>query len=164
MMKITAIVAAVLGSLFFTAPAFSFDVLHSFTGPDGETPAAPLVQGKDGLLYGVAAHGGDFTVLAPDGAERSGNPWHVHEYRAEEFRGLCQRHFGQVDLLGLFHARKLRAHQWAIEHAGWDAIHARLGFTKPFYDRFTPAISVRDFALRRPGLDRALDFLAVLRP
>ena len=54
-----------------------------------------------------------------------------------------------VDLLGLFHARKLRAHQWAIEHAGWDAIHARLGFTKPFYDRFTPAISVRDFALRR---------------
>ena len=28
-----------------------------------------------------------------------------------------------VDLLGLFHARKLRAHQWAIEHAGWDAIH-----------------------------------------
>ena len=68
MMKITAIVAAVLGSLFFTAPAFSFDLLHSFTGPDGETPAAPLVQGKDGLLYGVAAHGGDFTVLAPDGA------------------------------------------------------------------------------------------------
>ena len=68
-----------------------------------------------------------------------------------------------VDLLGLFHARKLRAHQWAIEHAGWDAIHAKLGFTKPFYDRFTPAISVRDFALRRGNLDRALDFLAVLR-
>ena len=103
-------------------------------------------------------------TLAPEGAERSGNPWHVHEYRAEEFRDLCERHFGQVDLLGLFHARKLRAHQWAIEHAGWDAIHARLRFTKPFYDRFTPAISVRDFALRRRGLDRALDFLAVLRP
>ena len=27
-----------------------------------------------------------------------------------------------------------------------------------------PAISVRDFALRRGNLDRALDFLAVLRP
>ena len=72
-------------------------------------------------------------------------------------------HFSSVELLGLFHARKLRAHQWAIEHAGWDAIHAKLGFTKPFYDRFTPAISVRDFALRRGNLDRALDFLAVLR-
>ena len=74
------------------------------------------------------------------------------------------RHFRSVDLLGLFHARKLRAHQWALEHAGWDAVHVRLGITKPFYDRFTPAISTRDFALRRRGLDRALDFLAVLRP
>ena len=78
--------------------------------------------------------------------------------------GLVLATSGSVDLLGLFHARKLRAHQWAIEHAGWDAVHARLRITRPFYDRFTPAISTRDFALRRRGLDRALDFLAVLRP
>jgi SAM-dependent methyltransferase len=103
-------------------------------------------------------------TLAPKGAERSGNPWHVREYRAHEYRALCERHFGSVDLLGLFHARRLRAHQWAIEHAGWDALHARLGITRAFYDRFTPAISTRDFALRRGDLDRALDFLAVLRP
>jgi hypothetical protein len=43
-------------------------------------------------------------------------------------------------------------------------VHARLGVTQRFYDRFTPAISTRDFALRRRNLDRALDFLAVLRP
>jgi uncharacterized repeat protein (TIGR03803 family) len=49
------------------ASATAFTVLHSFTGPDGATPAAPLVQGADGFVYGVAAHGGDFTVLAPDG-------------------------------------------------------------------------------------------------
>jgi SAM-dependent methyltransferase len=103
-------------------------------------------------------------TLAPKGAERSGNPWHVREYRPEEYEALCRRHFGQVDMLGLFHARRLRAHQWAIEHAGWDAVHKRLGITRRFYDRFTPAISVRDFALRRGRLDRALDFLAVLRP
>ncbi len=103
-------------------------------------------------------------TLAPKGAERSGNPWHVREYRAQEYRELCGRHFGSVDLLGLFHARKLRAHQWALEHAAWDAVHARLGITRRFYDRFTPAISTRDFALRRGRLDRALDFLAVLRP
>ena len=48
--------------------------------------------------------------------------------------------------------------------AGWDAVHPRLRLTKPFYDRFTPAISVRDFALRRDDLERALDFVAVLRP
>jgi SAM-dependent methyltransferase len=103
-------------------------------------------------------------TLAPEGAERSGNPWHVREYRPEEYAALCGRHFSQVDMLGLFHARMLRAHQWAIEHAGWDAIHRRLGITERFYDRFTPAISRRDFALRRGRLDRALDFLAVLRP
>ncbi|HTE61599.1 MAG TPA: class I SAM-dependent methyltransferase [Solirubrobacteraceae bacterium] len=102
-------------------------------------------------------------TLAPKGQERSGNPWHVREYRPEEYRALCARHFGRVDLLGLFHARKLRVHQLALERAGWDAIHARLGVTKPFYGRLVPPISERDFRLRRGALDGALDLLAVLR-
>jgi 2-polyprenyl-3-methyl-5-hydroxy-6-metoxy-1,4-benzoquinol methylase len=103
-------------------------------------------------------------TLAPPGAERSGNPWHVREYRPEEFRALCAAHFPRVELFGLFHARKLAAHQVAIERFAWDAIHARLRLTKPFYDRFVPAISARDFALRRDrDLDRALDLVAVLR-
>jgi SAM-dependent methyltransferase len=85
-------------------------------------------------------------TLAPKGAERSGNPWHVREYRAAEYRALCERHFGSVDLLGLFHARRLRAHQWAIEQAGWDAAaRAGCGLTRPFYERLVPAISTRDF-------------------
>lgn len=67
MVKATVILAAVVGTLLLPATALSFGVLHSFTGPDGETPAAPLVQGTDGMLYGVAAHGGDFNVLPPDG-------------------------------------------------------------------------------------------------
>jgi SAM-dependent methyltransferase len=108
-------------------------------------------------------------TLAPEGAEKSDNPWHVKEYRAGEFRALCEAHFGHVELLGLFHARKLRVHELAIRHLGWDALHRRAGLTRPFYDRFTPAISARDFALRRGRprgpwqLDRALDFLAVCR-
>jgi 2-polyprenyl-3-methyl-5-hydroxy-6-metoxy-1,4-benzoquinol methylase len=106
-------------------------------------------------------------TLAPPGAARSGNPWHVTEYRAGEFRALCAAHFAHVELFGLFHARKLRAHEWALRHARWDDVHARLGITERFYDAFTPAISARDFALRseRDGadLDAALDFVAVLR-
>jgi SAM-dependent methyltransferase len=105
-------------------------------------------------------------TLAPKGAERSDNPWHVHEYRAQEFRELCEGTFGRVELYGLFHARKLRAHELALA-LGWDAVHPRLRLTKPFYDRFTPAISARDFVLRpaeRCDLDRALDFIAVCRP
>jgi len=105
-------------------------------------------------------------TLAPEGAEKSENPWHVKEYRAEEFRALCAAHFPQVELFGLFHARKLAVHEFAIRKLGWDAVHRRLGFTRVFYDRFTPAISARDFALR-PGddarLSGALDFVAVCR-
>ena len=36
-------------------------------------------------------------TLAPEGAERSGNPWHVHEYRPEEFKALLGGHFASVD-------------------------------------------------------------------
>jgi 2-polyprenyl-3-methyl-5-hydroxy-6-metoxy-1,4-benzoquinol methylase len=101
-------------------------------------------------------------TLAPPGESRSGNPWHVREYRAEEFAALCRAEFEDVELLGLFHARKLRVHAWALS-LGWDRFHAALGITKPFYARFTPAINARDFHLRDDDLDRALDFLAVCR-
>jgi SAM-dependent methyltransferase len=104
-------------------------------------------------------------TLAPKGAERSDNPWHVHEYRAQEFEGLCREHFASVALFGLFHARRLRVHELALR-LGWDSVHPRLGLTEHFYGWFTPAISVSDFALRPRGqadLDRALDFVAVCR-
>jgi 2-polyprenyl-3-methyl-5-hydroxy-6-metoxy-1,4-benzoquinol methylase len=104
-------------------------------------------------------------TLAPEGAEKSENPWHIKEYRAEEFRALCTAHFSDVEVFGLFHARKLAVHAFALEHLRWDDVHARLRLTKRFYDRFTPAISASDFRLRtdRP-LDGALDFVAVCRP
>ena len=99
-------------------------------------------------------------TLAPPGAEKSDNPWHVREYRAAEFRELCEAHFARVELRGLFHARKLRAHELAIK-LGWDRVHKTLRLTGPFYDRFTPAISSTDFNLKKEGLDAALDFLAI---
>jgi SAM-dependent methyltransferase len=101
-------------------------------------------------------------TLAPPGAGKSGNPWHLREYRVAEFRDLCESVFDQVDLYGLFHARKLRAHELGLR-VGWDRVHAALGITRRFYDRFTPAITARDFALCRGRLERALDFVAVLR-
>jgi SAM-dependent methyltransferase len=101
-------------------------------------------------------------TLAPPGAAKSDNPWHLKEYRAHEFDALCRTVFSHVGLLGCFHARKLRLHELALA-CGWDTVHPRVRLTKPFYDRFTPAISARDFALSPSGLDRALDFLAVCR-
>jgi SAM-dependent methyltransferase len=101
-------------------------------------------------------------TLAPPGAEKSDNPWHLREYRVDEFRSLCHQAAAHVELYGLFHARKLRAHELALR-AGWDRVHEALRLTRPFYDRLVPAISARDFSLRGDRLERALDFVAVLR-
>jgi 2-polyprenyl-3-methyl-5-hydroxy-6-metoxy-1,4-benzoquinol methylase len=105
-------------------------------------------------------------TLAPKGAKRSDNPWHVHEYEADEFEMLCRGTFAHVEMYGLFHARKLRAHALALK-LGWDSVHPRLRLTKAFYGWFTPAIAAGDFALRAAAeadLDDALDFIAVCRP
>jgi 2-polyprenyl-3-methyl-5-hydroxy-6-metoxy-1,4-benzoquinol methylase len=129
-----------------------------------EDPAAVLRHFRGMLRPGgtVYVSTPNVLTLAPPGAERSDNPWHLREYRAEEFRELCEAVFERVELLGLHHARKLRAHELALR-AGWDRVHPRLGLTRAFYGRFTPAIAASDFVLRRGRLERALDFIAVLR-
>jgi SAM-dependent methyltransferase len=104
-------------------------------------------------------------TLAPPGAPKSDNPWHVREYTAAEYRDLLEHHFASVELLGLHHAGKLRLHELALR-LGWDRVHSALRVTKPFYDRFVPAISAADFRLvgeTDAPLDRALDFVAVCR-
>jgi SAM-dependent methyltransferase len=129
--------------------------------PDGVLDKVRGMLAPDGVAYVSTPN---VLTLAPKGAQRSGNPWHLREYGARDFRELCQRHFASVQVYGLFHARRLRVHELALR-AGWDRVHAALRITVPFYDRFVPAISTRDFALRREhALDRALDFVAVCRP
>jgi SAM-dependent methyltransferase len=101
-------------------------------------------------------------TLAPPGAPRSDNPWHVREYDPTEYRELVKPHFTSVELLGLHHAGKLRLQEAAVRF-GWDRLHRTLGITRRFYDWFVPAISERDFVLRPGDLEGALDFLAVCR-
>ena len=161
---------------------FERDLVESYAAPADavvflqtiehlQDPGAVLERFRS--LVGAAGAAGSVFVstpnvltLAPAGAPRSDNPWHVHEYRAGEFEQLCRGTFSSVALFGLFHARKLRIHELALR-AGWDSVHPRLRLTKPFYDRFNPAIAASDFALRPAGaadLERALDFVAVCRP
>lgn len=148
----------------FGAPA-SFDaVVFLQTIEHVIDPAAVLRHFRALLAPGGVAFVSTPNVLtlAPPGATKSDNPWHIREYRATEFAALCRSVFDDVELLGLFHARRLRVHELALA-LGWDRVHRALRLTKPFYDRFTPAIGARDFALRPGRLDRALDFLAVCR-
>ncbi len=130
-----------------------------------QDPEAVLAHFKRLLSPGGVAYISTPNVLtlAPPGAEKSDNPWHLKEYRAEEFRALCETVFDDVHLYGLFHARKLKLHAVALK-LGWDAIHPRLKLTKPFYDWFTPAIAAGDFVLQdRDDLESALDLVAVCR-
>ena len=165
--------------LRYTRPGLSFEwgAVETF-GEPGSFDAVVFLQTIEHVVNpaAVLAHfrsltapGGvvyvstpNLLTLAPPGAAKSENPWHLREYRAEEFASLCRGVFGQVEMLGLFHARRLLLHERALR-LGWDRLHRRLGITERFYDRFTPAISSRDFALRPTGLERALDFLAVCR-
>lgn len=101
-------------------------------------------------------------TLAPAGAKRSDNPWHVHEYQPQEFLKLLKNHYASVEMLGLFHARKLQLHAKALQ-LGWDTVHKKLGITKRFYDWFVPKISASDFALKPEPLDRSLDLVAVCK-
>ena len=106
----------------------------------------------------------DSATLAPPDSQRGAAAFFGRiPDRAFELRGRRVIKSRDVELLGLFHARKLRVHELALA-CGWDRIHKALRITKPFYDRFTPAIAATDFELRPgPDLDRALDFIAVCR-
>ena len=132
-------------------------------------PGAVLAHLGDQLAPGGVLYVSTPNVLtlAPPGAERSDNPWHVREYRLEELRALCLGHFASVEILGLVHARRLRVHEVALR-LGWDRVHRALGLTRPFYEASVPRISSRDFRLvaelpRGRGLERSLDFLAICR-
>lgn len=156
----------------YTGPGLSFrrDMVENFDEPRDavvflqtiehiEDPG-PLLDGFARIAPVSFISTPNLLTLAPPGAEKSDNPWHIKEYRLEEYRALLEPHFSRVEVLGLSHAAKLRWHELALS-LGWDQVHATLGITTSFYDRFTPAISTADFQLSPKDLERALDFIAV---
>ncbi len=89
---------AVCAAFLASASAASFKVLHSFSGPDGQSPTG-LILAKDGFFYGAAAYGGDVVACAPDGcgllfkSDIAGNVTTLHVFHATDGytpRGLVQ--------------------------------------------------------------------------
>jgi len=161
--------------LRYRRPNLSFErgLVEEFSGPCDAVVFLQTIEHVDepgALLERLAAAAPVSYVstpnrltLAPPGAPKSDNPWHLREYALAEYRELLEPRFARVEILGLFHARKLRLHELALR-AGWDRVHPALRLTKPFYDRFVPAIGAADFALRDAAgsdLERALDFVAI---
>ena len=104
-------------------------------------------------------------TLAPEGAERSGNPWHVHEYRAEEFRGAVRAALRPASTCSGSSTRASCART-----SGRSSTRAGTRSTRGSASRSRSTTASRPrsrCATSRCGaasLDRALDFLAVLRP
>jgi 2-polyprenyl-3-methyl-5-hydroxy-6-metoxy-1,4-benzoquinol methylase len=108
----------------------------------------PLAKGE------VVISTPNLLTLAPPGAEKSDNPWHVKEYRPAEFKDLLQPLFRGVELLGLYHAGRL---------AGYTRVSDELLRNHQLIPQITP----HDFQLRPadvPGLEGALDLIAVTHP
>ena len=47
-----------MGALYQVTPAGAFNILHAFSGSDGNEPEGGLVLGPDGKLYGTTNSGG----------------------------------------------------------------------------------------------------------
>lgn len=61
------------GTVFRITATGTFTLLHSFIGPDGDTPYSPLLQANDGNFYGTTYFGGTLNLgtvyrISPDGA------------------------------------------------------------------------------------------------
>ena len=142
-----------------TCDAISFlQTIEHVANPAGVLSHFRTLLAPGGVVYVSTPN---VLTIAPQGAEKSDNPWHLKEYRAYEFRALCESLFESVEIYGLYHAGRLRIHDLALS-LGWDRLHRGLGVTKAFYDWFTPSIRSSDFALSdRLPLYRALDFVAV---
>lgn len=76
----------------------SFERVLSFQVIEHLEDPRPYLDGIAGLL----APGGFAVLTTPNILMSDGvNPFHVHEYRAEELRELLARHFASVELLGV---------------------------------------------------------------
>ncbi len=117
----------------------------------------------------VLAPGGMCVITTPNrliispGRDEPINPFHITEYDARQFLDFMRGFFPRVDVLGVFHARRLRLHD-ALSRRNFSQfcldIPPRLErlLYRPF---FIPSITTRDFRLGASGLEGAIDFIGI---
>jgi SAM-dependent methyltransferase len=119
-------------------------------------------------------------LLTSDGV----NPYHVHEYRAEELEARLRAHFDEVEMFGIGMSPAVRAYMEARSRriqriVRLDPLRLRERLPRPLIERLfalfalvvrrqtagsegTPDASVRDFPIGPPQ-DDCIDLLAVCR-
>jgi SAM-dependent methyltransferase len=160
----------------------SFELVLSFQVIEHlEDPAPYLANIARALAPGGLAILTTPNVLMSDGV----NPYHVHEYRADELAGLLRRHFGEVEMRGIAASEPVRAALEArsrrirrIMRLDPLGLRDRLprGLVEWLFARFAvlvrqratgregvPEVSWRDFRVG-PADDACLDLLALCHP
>lgn len=157
-----------------------FDVVCHFQVIEHLNDPLPFLQ----VAYRVLVPGGRLLVTTPNRRmTRVENPYHVHEYVAEELKEMLHRVFPVVDVQGIWGNEKVMAFEAArAQYAGrilrLDPLGLHRYLPRPWiewiYPRLArlvrrlvrrqglPAITENDFLLR-PETDAALDLLAVCR-
>ena len=154
----------------------SFQVIEHLEDPD------PYLAN----IAGVLAPGGLALITTPNILTSDGvNPYHVHEYRADELAGLLRAHFGEVEMRGIGATEPIHAYLAArsrriqrIMRLDPLGLRDRLprGLVEWLFARFAvlvrsrtsgsegaPDASWRDFPVGPPD-DTCLDLLALCRP
>jgi uncharacterized repeat protein (TIGR03803 family) len=82
------------GSFFTITPAGVLTTLHNFCSlgscSDGQSPVGPLIQGRDGSIYGTTYAGGDYAACNVDGCgivykiDLSGNMTTLHTFQVSD--------------------------------------------------------------------------------
>jgi len=161
--------------------AASFDLIVTFQVIEHLSDSAPYLEGLSTLLrpHGVLLLSTP-NVLQSDGE----NPFHVHEYQAEELYGVLSTYFGEVEMLGVgaagdawrYHEERLRRIRLitrldplrlrrALPRAVVEWAFARLSLlVRSGLGRsgVTLRVAEEDFRVG-PADDRTLDLLAVCR-
>lgn len=101
------------------------------------------------------AQGGEFIVSTcnkSDSSPGSGTPlnkFHIKEYLFDEFKGLLEKNFKSVDIVGLKRSARLNFYRRL----------KKIGILKRLYTRAGPG----SFKIVKSGLENALDFIAICR-
>jgi len=117
----------------------------------------------------VLAPGGICVISTPNrllispGREEPVNPFHIREYDSRQFLEFMRAFYDRVEVLGIFHARRLRLHD-ILYRRNFSQFCLDMPpplercFYRPF---FIPSIRTRDFRMGSGGLDEAVDFLGI---
>jgi SAM-dependent methyltransferase len=103
-------------------------------------------------------------IISP-GRDTPINPFHIIEYESREFLVFMKEYYPEVEMVGVFHARKLRLHDlFSRRNFSQFCLEIPPLLNRLFYQpRFIPSLSTSDFHIKDSGLDTAIDFIALGR-